>query len=316
MATTTNLTTTYDGEFAGKYIGAALLAGNTLSQNLITIVPNIAYKQNMGRIELSGLTKNASCDFDPTGTLTKTERILQPKELQVNLTQCKKDWIADWEAAQMGFSAFKNMPPKAAEYIIARLAARVAQVTELDIWGGSDTDGHFAGFATLLTTDAALPTANEVAGTTVTSANAIAELNKIVSAIPNTLYGREDLYIYASPNIARAYIQALGGFGTGGLGSAGIDNKGGMWYNGGALSVSGVKIAVANGLGANVAIATTKDNLFFGTGLMSDHNEVQLIDTAATLGDQNVRFVMRYTAGVQYGIVEDIVTYGITNAAN
>jgi len=25
---------------------------------------------------------------------------------------------------------------------------------------------------------------------------------------------------------------------------------------------------------------------------------------------------MRFTAGVQYGIVDDIVTYGITNAAN
>ena len=33
-------------------------------------------------------------------------------------------------------------------------------------------------------------------------------------------------------------------------------------------------------------------------------------------GSQNVRFVMRYTAGAQYGVIEDIVTYGITNAAN
>jgi hypothetical protein len=33
-------------------------------------------------------------------------------------------------------------------------------------------------------------------------------------------------------------------------------------------------------------------------------------------GSQNVRVVMRFTAGVQYGIVDDIVTYGITNSAN
>jgi hypothetical protein len=33
-------------------------------------------------------------------------------------------------------------------------------------------------------------------------------------------------------------------------------------------------------------------------------------------GSQNVRVVMRFTAGVEYGIVDDIVTYGIANSAN
>ena len=33
-------------------------------------------------------------------------------------------------------------------------------------------------------------------------------------------------------------------------------------------------------------------------------------------GSENVRVVMRFTAAVQYGIVSDIVTYGIVNAAN
>jgi hypothetical protein len=70
------------------------------------------------------------------------------------------------------------------------------------------------------------------------------------------------------------------------------------------------------GLAANTAIATYKENLYFGTGLVSDHNVVKLIDTAETLGDQNVRIVMRMTGGVQYSIVEDIVTYGISNSAN
>jgi hypothetical protein len=78
----------------------------------------------------------------------------------------------------------------------------------------------------------------------------------------------------------------------------------------------GIKIFVANGMAANTAIATTVDNLYFGTGLLSDHNEVKLIDMADIDGSQNVRVVMRLTAGVQYAVVEDIVTYGITNSAN
>ena len=76
----------------------------------------------------------------------------------------------------------------------------------------------------------------------------------------------------------------------------------------------GVKIFVANGLASNTAIAAQKSNLYFGTGLLNDMNEVKLIDMADIDGSQNVRVVMRFTAGVQYGIVSEIVTYGITNS--
>jgi len=56
-------------------------------------------------------------------------------------------------------------------------------------------------------------------------------------------------------------------------------------------------------------MAAQKSNLYFGTGLLSDHNEVKVIDMADIDGSQNVRIVMRYTAGVQYGISEEIVYY-------
>jgi len=56
--------------------------------------------------------------------------------------------------------------------------------------------------------------------------------------------------------------------------------------------------------------------LFFGCGLLNDTNEVKVIDTAETLGDQNVRIVLRAGMAVNYHSVSDITTYGITNAAN
>jgi hypothetical protein len=91
-----------------------------------------------------------------------------------------------------------------------------------------------------------------------------------------------------------------------------------QWYNNGSLSFDGVKIFVANGLASNTAIATLKENLFFGTGVLADmdSSSVKVIDMADVDGSENVRVVMRLTAGVQYGAVEDIVTYGITNSAN
>jgi hypothetical protein len=315
MATTTNVTTTYAGEFAGKYIGAALLSGNTLAQGGITIMPNVKFKSVIKRLDLASLTANASCDFTPTGTVTLDERILQPKELQVNLELCKSDFRDDWEAIQMGYSAFDNLPPKFSDYIIARVAEQVAQKTEQDIWAGTAGAGAFDGFSTLIAADANLPAAQEIAGTTVDAANVIDELGKIVDAVPTRLYGKEDLHIYVAQNIFRAYKRALGGFGASGLGANGVDMKGNN-QDIDVLYFDGVKIFMANGLADDTAICTSKDNLYFGTGLLSDHNEVKLLDMADLDGSQNVRLVMRYTAGVQYGFASDMVTYGIANSAN
>ena len=111
--------------------------------------------------------------------------------------------------------------------------------------------------------------------------------------------------------MARAYVRALGGFASG-VGSNGTDAKGTQWYNaGGQLSFDGVKIFVANGLADNKAMAAQKSNLYFGTGLLSDMNEVKVLDMADIDGSQNVRVVMRFTSGVQYGIGSDIVLYSI-----
>jgi len=317
MATTTSITTTYAGESASKYISAALLSASTIENGGIEVMPNVKYKSVIQKIATDGIVKDATCDFSATSTVTLSERIITPEEFQVNLQLCKKDFHATWEAVSMGYSAFDSLPPSFADYLISHVAAKVAEKTEQNIWRGATANaGEFNGFAALLAADAALPTANEVAGTTVTASNVVAELGKIVDAIPAALYGKEDLYLYVSQNIARAYVRQLGGFGASGLGANGTNAQGTQWFNNGSLSFDGVKIFVANGLANNTAIAAQKSNLFFGTGLLSDQNEVQVIDMAPVDGSQNVRVVMRFTAAVQYGIVEDIVTYGITNSAN
>ncbi len=307
MATTTSITTTYAGEFAGKYISAALLSGATIENGGIEVKPNVKFKEVIKKVSTNAIVKDGTCDFTPTSELTLTERILQPEEFQVNLQLCKKDFRSDWDAVQMGYSAFDQLPPSFADFLLAHVAAKVAQKTEQNIWGGVDAnEGEFDGFATLLTADADVV---DVVGTTVDASNVIAELGKIVDAIPSALYGQEDMYIYVSQNIARAYVRALGGFAAAGLGANGTNNQGTQWWNNGSLSFDGVKLFVANGLADDTAVAAEKSNLYFGTGLLSDHNEVKVIDMGDIDGSQNVRVVMRFTAGVQYGIGSDIVLY-------
>lgn len=316
MSTTTSISTTYAGEFAGKYIAAALLSAPTLEKGGITIMPNVKFKQVIKRVATDDIIKNATCDFDPTSTVTLTERILQPESFQVNLQLCKTDFRADFDAIQMGYSAFDVLPKSFADFLIAHAAEKVAAGMETTIWRGVNaTAGQFAGIMTQLTTDAALPAAQEVAGASVDATNVIAELGKIVDALPSALYGKEDLTLYVSNNIYRAYVRALGGFAAAGVGANGYDNKGTNQKLDG-LYFDGVKIFLANGLASNTALLAQTSNLFFATGLMNEMNECRVLDMSETDGSQNVRVIMRFTADAKYGFASDVVTYGITNSAN
>lgn len=307
MATTTSITTTYAGEFAKKYISAALLSSNTIENGGIEVRPNVKYKEVIQRIATDGIVKNATCDFDPTSTVTLTERVITPEEFQVNLQLCKKDFHSTWQSIEMGMSAFDTLPKSFADYLIAHVAAKVAENNEVSIWRGVNaTAGQFDGLVTLATADSNVI---DVVGTTITASNVIAELGKVVDAIPAALYGKEDLYIYVPQNVARAYVRALGGFGASGLGANGTNAMGTQWFNNGSLTFDGVKLFVANGLANNYMMAAQKSNLYFGTGLLADHNEVKVIDMADIDGSQNVRVVMRFTAAVQYGIGSEIVLY-------
>ena len=312
MATTTSITTTYAGEFAGKYIAAALLSSKTLEEGAIEIKPNVKFKEVIKKVATdSNVIKNATCDFTDTATVTLTERILQPEEFQVNLELCKKDFRSDWEAVQMGYSAFDNLPPAFSDFIIGHVAGLVAEKNEQNIWAGVNANaGEFDGFTTLLAADATVNDAVNTGLTSITSANIVSILENVVDALPSAVYGKEDLTIYVPTNAFQAYIRSLGGFGASGLGAAGVGAQGALWYNmGNALSFDGIKIQLAPGMPTDHIVAAQKSNLYFGTGLLADHNEVKLLDMADLDGSQNVRVIMRFTAGVQYGIGSDIALF-------
>jgi len=313
LATTTSITTTYAGEFAGEYIAAALLSASTIDDGGLTVKANISYKEVIKKLATGSLVTAAGCDFTPTSTVTLTERIIEPKELQVNLQLCKKSFVDDWESQSMGYGLAQTLPPKFSDFMIAHVAAEVAQNTEFCIWRGDTTassNNSFDGFEKIILAAASsIPAAQKITKTTLTAANIIAELSKVVNAIPGSLYGKEDLFIYIGSKAAKLYVQALGGFAASGLGANGVNNMGTQWWNNGSLSVNGVKIFVCPGMSDNKMYAAQRSNLYFGTGLLNDTNQVKVLDMADLDGSDNVRMVMRFTSGVQFGIAEDLVQY-------
>ena len=307
MATTTSITTNYAGIFAQKYIAAALLSANTLDKGLIEILPNVNYKTTLQKVATNDIVKDGTCDFDATSTLTLTDRVLAVEPFQVNLQLCKKDYYSSWIGGQMGFSAYDSIPASFADFLIAHVASKTAQKIEQNIWNGNAASaGEFSGFISLMTADSDVI---DVTATTVTAANVITELGKVADAIPSALYGSESLQIYVPQNVAKAYVRALGGFGTSGLGANGLDNQGTMWYGNGDLYFDGIRVVMANGLPSNKMVAAESSNLFFGCGLADERLEVRVLDMADLDGSANIRVILRFFAGVQHGIGSDVVLY-------
>jgi hypothetical protein len=304
-----SVTTTYSGEFAGKYIASALLSAQTLDNKYITIMPNVKFKSVIQKIAVDSIVNDASCDFTTSGTVALTERILEPKELQVNLQLCKQEFVDSWEALQLGYSAFDSIPATFTDFLVSYVGGKVAEATETSIWQGvAATNGQFGGIYNALSSSVVAggtnaPITSSVSGS-ITSANVLSVLNSLVDAIPQTIYGKEDVLIYVPTNVAKAYQQALAG---GAQGANGWNNQLNVGEK--PMNFNGVELAWCPGLASSALVAAQKSNLFFGTGLMSDYNQVKVLDMEDLDGSQNFRIIMRYTAGTQYGIGTDIAIH-------
>ena len=303
-----SVTSTYAGEFAGKYIAAALLSAKTLENDLVSIVPNVKYKEVIQKVDVSGIVHDASCDFTTSGSVSLSERILEPKELQVNLELCKQNFLDSWEALQLGYSAHDEIPANFNDYLVSYVGGKIAEKTEQDIWGGlAASNGQFKGFLPAMSASAAVGGATDVIQGTdstgsIDSSNVIAALTNLYDSIPDTVFGKDDLYIYVPTNVAKAYQKVLGtDFSNGYNNQATVGEK--------PMNFNGIDLVNCPGMSASYMVAAEKSNLFFGTGLMSDFNEVKLLDMADLDGSQNYRVIFRYTADTQFGIGQDIAIH-------
>ena len=297
------VTSTFAGKDAGFYISAALKEANSL--NFLTSMENVKYKAVIQKMESGSEMADGTCDFTTAGTLVLTEAIITPKELQVNLEICSQNLLDSWESLQMRAGAGAPAPASFDDYLISHLAGRISQGVENAIWAGNDaTGGSFTGLTTAavgrLVTDATVVDVANVGGaaTAFSAANIIENLQNATAAIPSNVYTKEDLYIYMSPKSYRLYISAIS--------TLGYVNAYSM--NGDYDAVfEGIKIAVCNGFENDKLVAGEKSNFFFGTDLLSDSTNIQLLDMSGITGSQNIRLIARFTGGTQVGIGADVV---------
>ncbi len=301
MAFTT--TSNFAGKAAGFYISAALKEATSL--DYLTMIENIKFKSNIQRMAGSGVVADATCDFTGAGTLALTEKVLEPKNLQINLDLCKKTLLDSWEALQMRAGAGAPPPASFDDYVISYMGEIIAQATEESIWEGTAVAGKFNGFLGAVTGYLL----NGVDGTVVqssasaayTAVNIIANLQTLttdMAANISPVLRKEDLHIYMNPKTYAMYVSAIST-----LGYVNAYNMNGDYEP----VFEGYKIAVCPGMADNQLVAAEKSNLYFGTDLLSDATRITLMDMSALDGSDNMRLVARYSAGVQTGVGADIV---------
>ena len=301
-----NVTSNFAGKAAGFYISAALKQATSL--DFLTVMENVKYKSNIQRMAGSDVVRDAECDFTDYGTLAMTEKVLEPKNLQINLDLCKATLLTSWEALEMRAGSGAMPPASFEDYVISYMGEIIAQATENSVWSGaSGTSGEFQGF--LGTNGYLMPTGTNADATVIQSAasgaytagNIIANLQTLtadMAANISPVLRKEDLYIYMNAKTYAFYISAVST-----LGYVNAYNMNGEYEP----VFEGYKIAVVPGMLDNQVVAAEKSNLFFGTDLLSDATRIALMDMSALDGSDNIRVVARYSGGVQSGVGADIV---------
>mgnify|MGYP003651062012 CR=1 FL=1 len=294
------VTSNYAGKAFGQYISAALKEAKSLEG--LTVLENIKYKENIRKMAGRTLVKDATCDFNDAGTLALTEKVLTPKNLQINVDLCKKTLLSGFESEEMKAGAFNRTAPTFDQYVLAYFGEIIADAVEGSIWqGAAATAGQFEGFQTGTTGAFAVDgtVVASSASAAYTAANIIANLQTLVQDIPANVYGRDDLRIYMNMKTYRFYISAIS--------TLGYVNAYNM--NGDYVPVfEGITIQPCPGMADNVMCAAETSNLFFGTDLLSDETNIKMLDMTQLDGSDNMRVVAKFSGGVQVGIGADVVS--------
>ena len=300
MATTTNLTTTYAGKVAGGYIRAALLSNESLKG--VTVLENVDYKAVVRRlVDNTPAFVDATCDFTPTSTINLTEKILELKKFQIHREICKGDLntsnlLYDWDAKETQDGV---LPVSLTDALIANILGGAAATNETMIWQGLGTAGTYKGFCELI--QDAGDDQNAGSGT-LDSSTIVGAIEDLVAACPDAVKGStEKPIIYMSLNAWEAFMIVSAAAGNG-------------WYTYGGPEMPkqylGYQIFVCPGLYADHMLMTQKSNLYFGTNILNQWNEVKVLDMSDLDGSDNVRFKCNFFAGAQIGFTNEIATWG------
>jgi len=288
------ITSNYAGNAALPYVAPAILSGDTIANGYVEVLENVRYKANLRKFDGVAL-QAAGCEFsNSAGSLTLSDVVLTTTALQVNEQVCNKDLRTAWEANQMRGQS-SNSPADFQAFAAQYVAAKVAEGVERNLWQGNyafddgGTDGtytSFDGICNLIV--AGTPGHEDLLTGATTSANILSRLTTLSADIPDVLAGDPDTKLFMSRAMKQLYYTALAGTAELTFHAAEAAN----FFN-------GYEIITPGGMPNDTFIFSKKENLYFGTDLLTDHIEAAVLNLMGVTGDDVTRIIMKFSAGVQ-----------------
>lgn len=301
MALVNNIS--YCGKFSFDFFSPALFNNDIFSR--FSPFEGVKNKMTLPNLSLSGHTVPDSCDFSPAGNTTLDPRDLTVCTFKVNDKICIQDIEPTFLSERLRLGSKEPVgPAEFTDYILDQLQRQIANNMQNLLWNGvaGATSGpeYLAECNGLLTAFGA--SGSGVLGSTgigVTAGNVITVLSNVYSTIPAAVKSSGyPVQIFASQNVVDAYKLSQ------------VNTNGGLLPTGEkALNFLGLEVVPTPFLPANNIVAMDPRNIAIGVDLMDDMQEVRVIDTTETLGENAIRIVARWKFGVQYRIGSEIVWF-------
>lgn len=294
MANNAVVNSQYNGNLAGEIFVQAFKKADTIGKGAITVLPNVIGSGFLPTLTNSASLAAYSCGFDTTGPITYADKEVATKKYEIKNEFCKDKFHQTFQAQQAGlYGASNEIPATIQDAILLSLVEKMGELVDNQIWNGTGVTGSFAGLLPQFVADG---TVIDITASASTVANVQAELQKVYTAIPDSIIDDADLIMAVSPNVARNYkLSQINNYMVG----SPVGDK--------ELDFIGVRVVAIAGLPANTILAYRVKNLGFLTGLEADMNNVSVKDMDESDLSGNVRTKIVFTAGVGYSFGSEIV---------
>lgn len=270
-------------------------------------LPGVKSSTKLANTLFTSVLKASTCNF---GTTTESLDAVDIDVVAVSALGelCRFDLEQSFISLQMVQGSNGSFEvPAFMTYYWDEMAKEIESEIELIRWQGDTTNAAYTGDTAFLklcdgyeTKIAASLDVIPVTGVTITASNVIAEMTKVVAALPNVLKAkRGDLRFHVSPNVALAYEIAAAQGNT----QAYITQTLG-------LSFIGIKIVVNQGMSDNKMVLTRKDNLVYAFDAEGDSKALKAVNLEDSVAEPLLRTRANMKVGFHLLNEGEIVAYG------
>jgi hypothetical protein len=292
--------TTFYGKDAEGFYANALLTGS--SKSLFTLVANVKSKIKLAQLNIGNILQSADCTFSNTGEGTLAQKSFEVEPIKINLSYCKRTFETNYlsQILRPGSNNNEVMPASVEAFLLTEVSNKVSADLEQLVWKGNlgSTASYPLPLADGLEKQLLADTAViDVASTTLSASNIIAQISLVYNAIPAQIL--DEAVIMLGSAAYRFYRQAL----------AAASAEAYYIQDHSELSFLGVKVIEAKGMSANRMVAGRLSNFLLLTDLMSDFEAVRILPQSEITGEPTVRMTAEFKFAVGYVYGSEIVFY-------